>query len=93
MTAMMSHKISWLLWLAILVSAFAVIYTSYHARQRFIDWQGLLTDAREYKVEWGQLLLEKSTMASYSRLEHMAADTLKMTEPSTKQIVVVRGDY
>ncbi len=86
-------KMSWSLWLGILVSAFAVIITSYHARQRFIEWQGLLTDAREYKVEWGQLLLEKSTMASYSRLEHMAADTLKMSAPTKKQIVVVKGDY
>lgn len=86
-----SGKLSWMLWLAIVLSAFAIINSSYYARQNFIQWQALLTDAQDYEVEWGQLLLEKSTMASYARLESMAADALNMTEPKKDQIVVIEG--
>jgi cell division protein FtsL len=86
-----SGKLSWMLWLAIVLSAFAIINSSYYARQKFIQWQILLSDAQDYEVEWGQLLLEKSTMASYARLESMAADALNMTEPKKDQIVVIEA--
>ncbi|NRB39810.1 MAG: cell division protein FtsL [Pseudomonadales bacterium] len=88
-----NKKLPWVLWLAISATCFAVILTSYNARQRFIEWQFLLSDAQAFEVEWGQLLLEKSTMASYSRLEQIAADKLNMTAPSKQQIVVVKVGY
>ena len=88
-----SNKMPWVLWIAILLTSFAVIFTSYNARQNFIKWQSLLSDAQDFEIEWGQLLLEKSTMASYSRLEQIAADKLKMIEPNKKHIVVVKGNY
>lgn len=90
MMILQKTKLSWLLWLAILLSSFAVILSSHHARKQFIEWQGLLKAASAYEVEWGQLLIEKSTMASYARLETVAVGELKMTEPGKEQIVVVR---
>ena len=84
-----SNKLTLFLWGLIMISAFAVIYSSHSARQHFIQWQALLKQAQDYEVEWGQLLLEKSTMASYSRLETVASEKLHMTEPTKDQIVLI----
>lgn len=89
MSLLVSKRLPWVTGLAIFISSFAVIYSSFTARTRFIEWQSLLNDARAYEIEWGQLLLEKSTMASYSRLEHVASDKLKMIEPKKAQIILV----
>lgn len=88
---MSSYRLGIVLAIAIFLSAFAVIYSSHSSRQAFINWQDLIKQTQAYDIEWGQLLIEKSTMASYARLEDEATDKLKMVAPSTKQIVVVQG--
>ena len=87
-----SYRLGVFLLLAVLVSALAVVYSSYTARQSFIEWQDILKQAQAYEVEWGQLLIEKSTLASYTRLEKEASSKLNMAAPSTQQIVVVQGE-
>jgi cell division protein FtsL len=86
---MQSYKLSLLLWGLIIVSAFAVIAGSHRSRSKFIELQELLVKAQDYDVEWGQLLIEKSTLASYLGLENVAKDELKMTFPVRSQIVIV----
>ncbi len=83
-------RLSVVLWLAVVVSAFAVIASSHGARKAFMQWQSMLKQAQAYEVEWGQLLIEKNTQASYARLEALSKEKLKMTVPQTKQIVIVR---
>ena len=88
---MSSVKFSVALWVLVGVSAFAVILSSFNSRQSFFEWQALLKQAQGFDVEWGQLLIEKSSLASYSRLEDVAKDELKMTAPKTDRIIVVQG--
>lgn len=87
---MESKQVTFALWLMILISAFAIIKSSYNSRVLFIEWQDLLEKSQMYEVEWGQLLIEKSTLASYANLENMAKEELKMIFPARKQIVVVQ---
>ncbi len=91
MSYLENKRLCFALWMTIVISAFAVIYSSFSARTAFIAWQSLLHEARQYDVEWGQLLIEKSTMASYARLEGIAADQLQMTAPDKSQVIVVEG--
>lgn len=86
---MTSRWLTSFLWLVIFFSAFAVIYSSFVAREKFVVWQKLIAESQSLEVEWGQLLIEKSRLTSYSRLESIAIDKLKMLAPPTKQIVVV----
>ncbi|CAA0083807.1 Cell division protein FtsL [BD1-7 clade bacterium] len=86
---MTSWKLSLLLWPAVILSALAVVFTTHASRQNFIAWQNLIKQGQEFEVEWGQLLIERSTLASYTRLEQIAAEKLDMAVPTAKQIVVV----
>lgn len=89
---MESKRLTVILWLMIVVTSFGVIKSSHESRVLFIEWQQLLEKTQEYEVEWGQLLIEKSTLASYAGLENIAKDELKMVFPTRKQIVIVQGD-
>lgn len=86
-----SGKLTIALWLMVVASAFAVIAASHESRQAFIEWQALLKQAQEYDVEWGQLLIQKSSSASYTRLEALAEEKLQMKAPGKEQMVIVRG--
>ena len=87
---METKKLTVTLWILIVISSFGVIKSSYDSRVLFIEWQELLEKSQAYEVEWGQLLIEKSTLASYANLENMAKEELKMVFPTRKQIVVVQ---
>lgn len=87
---METKKLTVILWFLIVISSFGVIKSSYDSRVLFIEWQELLGKSQAYEVEWGQLLIEKSTLASYANLENMAKEELKMVFPTRKQIVVVQ---
>lgn len=89
---MASGRFTVVLWLLVVVSAFAVIISSHKARQSFIAWQALLEDAQAFDVEWGQLLIQKNSSASYVRLEDIATSKLKMSAPGSDKIIVVRGE-
>ena len=87
---MATYRLATLLLLLVCVCSFAVIASSYNARQSFMEWQGLLKKSSAYEVEWGQLLLEKSSLASFARLEDEAAEKLNMVAPDKNHIIVVR---
>lgn len=82
---------TFVLWFLVCCSALAVIYSNHAGRQLFVEWQQLLGQHRQAEVEWGQLLIEKSSLTSYSRLEHLAAEKLNMAVPETNEIKVIYG--
>lgn len=84
-------RLTIVLWLAVCLTAVAVAYTNYSARQLFSEWQNLLKEQQQYEVEWGQLLIEKSSLTAYSRLESIAAEKLKMVTPSIDRIHLIQG--
>ncbi len=79
-----------LLVLAVVLSALAVIYNAYSYRALFHEQQVLQQRSDDLQVEWGQLLLEQSALASHSRIEKVVTEKLQMYVPSPDEIVVVR---
>lgn len=71
------------------VSAVSVIYSVHTSRLLVNEQQGLQREADRLQVEWGQLLLEKSTWGSYSRVEQRARGEIDMYLPSVQEVVVV----
>lgn len=87
---MHSLRLLWVLGFLCLGSALAVVYVSYQGRAAFIIWQDLLDVSYRLDVEWGQLMLEKNTLASYARLQSIAEERLDMIEPSQETIEVIQ---
>ncbi len=72
----------------IVVCAFGVIQTSHACRQLYAQLQ-VLEAARWYMEEdYGRLLLEQSTWASYRRIEQVAERELGMRPPAISDMKV-----
>lgn len=71
------------------LSAVAVVHSVHTSRLLVNDLQGLQREGEQLQVEWGQLLLEKSTWGSYTRVEERARGEIDMYLPSVQEIVVV----
>lgn len=79
-----------LLWLAVLVSALAVIDTSHRCRQLYASLTELEREENALQVEWGRYLLEASSWASLNRVEAEAREKLGMRIPEIEEMVMVR---
>jgi cell division protein FtsL len=77
-------------WIAVLVSSLAVVYSKHQARSRFVELQGLTERRDELDIEWGQLQLEQSTWATHGRVERVARDDLKMVIPRAADLRIVQ---
>lgn len=73
----------------VVFSALGVIYSSFKARHLVAEFQQLQDQRNSYQEEWGQLLLEQSTLGAFSRVEQLAGKELKMAVPSPEQTVMV----
>lgn len=73
-----------------LVSSLLVVYAAYENRQAYTQLQALERRQLQYEVEWGQLILERSTLASPSRIEQIARDSLQMQLISPNQVQVMK---
>lgn len=76
--------------IAVLTSAFGVVYSKHLSRQLYIDLQKLETERDRMEVEWGQLQLEQSTLATNGRVENMARRKLNMRIPDEQSVVMVK---
>ncbi len=79
------------LWLAAIATAIAVVASTQVVRRDINELETLRREASQLQVQWGQYLLEQSTWAAYSRVEHVAVSELNMTAPTPEVIVMVRG--
>lgn len=72
-----------------LISSLLVVYAAYENRLAYAELQLLEREQRHYDVEWGQMLLERSTLASPSRIETIARESLQMQliEPDSIQVL------
>jgi cell division protein FtsL len=76
-------------WLAVLASAISVVYVTFDVRRHTHHLSELSKSMQELQVEAGQLLLEKSALAAYSRVERIATQEVGMRVPNGHEIVVV----
>lgn len=75
---------------AVIVSAFFVVYIKDVNRRLFIDYQEQQQLAQKLRVEYNQLLLEQSTWSTQDRIQKLAGERLQMQIPSSNEIVVVK---
>ena len=70
-----------MLWLLLLVSSVAVVWSKQQARNQFVALQRLQKERDQLDTEWGQLRLEQSTWMTYGRIEKISHDELHMSVP------------
>ncbi|TNF35519.1 MAG: cell division protein FtsL [Gammaproteobacteria bacterium] len=78
-----------LLWALVLVSALAVVYSTHRSRQLFDELQKLSQEQNRLEVEWGKLLLERSTRSSLGTVEQMVR-AWGMREPLLEETRVMQ---
>lgn len=90
MTAKSMNWMTAALWVGVIASALAVVRASHDCRALFAELGQLEKHSDQLQVEWGQLLLEQATLASFGSVEQVARDSLNMRAPASDDIVVVR---
>lgn len=73
----------------VLVSAVAVTYVRCSERQLVSEQQSLMQQRHHLQIQWGQLLLERSTWSNPVHIQAVA-DNDGMISPAQKSIVMVR---
>jgi cell division protein FtsL len=76
--------------LLVLSSAMAVVYIKHLYRNVHTQLQNLRDQRDQLHIEWTQLLLEQSALASDMRVEQIARDELGMIFPAPDKIVIIR---
>ncbi|WP_293268931.1 cell division protein FtsL [Neptunomonas sp.] len=74
----------------IVFSSLAVTYAAFQYRLLFNKQQVFVQQWDEFQVEWGQLLLEQSTLGTNNRVEQVARKQLKMMTPQPDMIEIVQ---
>lgn len=89
----MSKSIYWLMVLlvAVLISGFAVIYSTNSYRSTFSQVEQEEQQTHFLQLQWGQLLLEQASLATPARVEELAREKLKMTLPIPKNTYLLHA--
>lgn len=77
------------LWVCSFCTAVGVVYVTYEARQHTQFLESLRREEIGLRVGVGQYQLEKSTLASYPRVESIATKKLNMISPESGETVLV----
>ena len=73
----------------LIVCALGLVTSQHKARKLFVELQKQQEVAKQLEVEYGQLHLEQSTWAMHSRVEKIAANTLRMRVPPAARVHLV----
>lgn len=83
------YAFSYFLLLAVVISAFSVVYYTHVNRQTTSELEVLLSQRDELNIEWRNLLLEQNSLAEHSAIESKAKKLLNMKRPDTKSEVII----
>ncbi len=75
--------------LAVFCSAVAVAYVAHLNRQAFNQYQTELNRKNKTQEEWGQLLLQYSTLTAHGQIERQAVKQLGMEMPHKDKVILV----
>jgi cell division protein FtsL len=78
-----------LLIVAVLFSAFAIVYTKDLSRRLFMGYQDARQNYNELNVSYGKLLLEVGALSSQLRIQQIA-EQRGMELPSAKNTIVIK---
>jgi cell division protein FtsL len=74
----------------VMISALGVVYAKHQSRKLFVELQTLHNTRDAMDIEWGQLQLEQSTLATHGRVEGSAGAKLGMVIPEANQVVILQ---
>lgn len=74
---------------ALIASAIGGIYAKHETRKSFTELQRLNAERDRMEVEWGQLQLEQSTLATYGRVERLAREKMSMRPPVATEMTLL----
>jgi cell division protein FtsL len=80
---------SFILTMAVFITALQVVMAQHQARKTFMEVQKLEMYRNDLNEEWGKLQLEQSTWATDDRLERIAREQLGMNNPDTNSIILL----
>lgn len=81
-----------ILLVAITGTSLGVVFTTFTTRHLLNNLQQLVQEQNRLQVEWGQLLLEQSSLVAQGQVEEMAISQLGMEVPAMDKVVVFSGD-
>jgi cell division protein FtsL len=84
------HIFVYVLLLAVVISAFSVIYFTHLNRQTTSGLEVLLTERDMLDIEWRNLLLEQNSLAEHSTIESKADKLLNMKRPNINSEVIIK---
>ena len=70
----------------LVICALALVTSQHKARNSFVQLQEQQELSRQLDIEFGQLQLEQSTWAMHSRVEKIAANSLRMRVPDDTRV-------
>ena len=73
--------------LAVVGSAVVVVQTKHENRTLVHQLEQLRAEKARLETEWAQLQLEEATLAHHGRVEQIAREKLRMTEPRDTRVV------
>jgi cell division protein FtsL len=73
----------------VVASGIGIVSVEHRSRQLFIEAERLNRELDQIQIDWGRLQIEQSTYAQHSRIESLARQRLRLTEPADDQLVVV----
>ncbi|MCW8107059.1 cell division protein FtsL [Alteromonas ponticola] len=84
------NKLRVLLYLMVIVSAFAVILSTHSNRQQIIALEQQMQEKDALDVQWRNLVLEQRALTEHNRIEALVEKHLNMRRPTVDEEVVVR---
>jgi len=82
----MIGRLNFVLTLALVLCALALVNSQYQERQLFIELGRTQSQARQLDIEWAQLQLDQSTLGKNARIEASARLDLNMVPLTPERI-------
>jgi len=79
-----------ILFMALLLSAIAVVYYQYRTRLVFIEIQRQQNVLDQYEIDWGKTQLEITMLLEQNRIESAALNQLKLVTPKHEDIIYLK---
>jgi len=74
---------------AVVASGIWIVDVEHRSRQLFVAAEVEARELDRLQVDWGRLQIEQSTWATHSRIETLARQRLKLTEPDDDALAVI----
>ncbi|MBS0602921.1 MAG: cell division protein FtsL [Plasticicumulans sp.] len=75
--------------LTILATGVGIVWSKHQSRKLFVELQGLQKVRDDLDIEWNQLQLEQSTLATESVIDQAARTRLDMGIPAPEAVIYV----